>query len=218
MNIDHFIQHWINREHVSPFFDEFMARITNFPAWRPVFLLGLLLSLIFGNFRLRMMILCLVVAVGFNDGILVNGIKHLAGRPRPLQVEPGVRTVNLAQKSPEILALAVPAKVNFPEVAPPGSHVAGHSFPSGHSSNAMTAAMIIFLFYRKRGGLLCLLLGLTISYSRVYVGAHWPTDVLTGIIIGLLNGSMFAYLFNAAWKRWGTRISPILATAHPCFF
>lgn len=104
--MDQIIQHWINREATAPWLDQLMADITNFPEWKPLLLVALVLGLIFGNFRLRAMLLCLVITMGMTDGLVVNGLKHAVGRLRPFQAQEGVRVVNLKQASPQFLSMA----------------------------------------------------------------------------------------------------------------
>ena len=58
------------------------------------------------------------------------------------------------------------------------------SFPSGHSANSMACAWAIFRTMDKKYGVPALVLALLIALSRLYVGVHFPSDVLAGLIIG----------------------------------
>lgn len=60
------------------------------------------------------------------------------------------------------------------------------SFPSGHSANSLACAWVLYRLCDKRLGLPALILAILISLSRLYVGVHYPTDVLTGIAVGIL--------------------------------
>jgi undecaprenyl-diphosphatase len=65
------------------------------------------------------------------------------------------------------------------------------SFPSGHSANSMAAFMAIALIavpasHRRSAILLALLLILLVGLSRIYLGVHWPSDVIGGWCLGLL--------------------------------
>ncbi|MER7114092.1 phosphatase PAP2 family protein [Saccharomonospora azurea] len=59
------------------------------------------------------------------------------------------------------------------------------SFPSNHSTIAGAAAMGVFLCRRGRVGLAALLLGASVAFSRVVVGAHYPHDVVVGFALGV---------------------------------
>jgi len=63
----------------------------------------------------------------------------------------------------------------------------GHSFPSGHASMAFACAWILGAHFRTLR-LPLLILAAMIALSRVVVGAHWPSDVLVGSVIGLMIG------------------------------
>ena len=212
--MDQLIQHWINNEATAPWLDHFMAIITNFAAWKPFFAGAFLAGLIFGGFRMRTMLLCLAITVGFTDGILDNSIKHAVGRPRPFQSESNVRVVHLVKTSPQCLAMTQAPKVKYSVAPPEGFIIKGRSFPSSHASNIVAAAMVVFLFYR-RWGWLSFFIAAIVIYSRVYTGVHWPSDVAAGAVLGYFSALVIVTLLNKAWQRWGTKIAPLLAAKHP---
>ena len=216
--MDQQLQILINREWTDPLADRFMAFLTNYGAWAPWLLALLLLGIIFGNFRFRAAMLAAGLAVGLSDGIGVNFFKHAVGRPRPSQVEPGVRVVELGVPPahlPAIAGIINPPKVGYPrgteppavpgmlsdDGPPPGE---GRSFPSGHAANNMAVATVLILFF-PRLGWLYLPVALLIGYSRIYTGSHWPLDVLAGMILGVAGGWIATRLVCRLWKILGPR-------------
>ncbi len=71
------------------------------------------------------------------------------------------------------------------------------SFPSGHTTASFEGATAIFL-YNKKWGIAALVLAALIAFSRMYLYVHYPTDILVGVILGVL----FAYI--------GKRLSNLL--------
>ena len=67
-----------------------------------------------------------------------------------------------------------------------GEAMSDFSFPSGHSAAAFAVAVVMYLRLPKRWGVPALLLAAAIALSRLYVGVHYPTDVLAGAAIGAL--------------------------------
>lgn len=65
----------------------------------------------------------------------------------------------------------------------------GYSFPSGHAKNSFASAKILGNRKKKLKTFLYILAA-TISFSRVYLGFHWPTDVLAGALIGWFSSSL----------------------------
>lgn len=68
------------------------------------------------------------------------------------------------------------------------SKQADFSFPSGHSGASFAAAYICIRMLPKKYGVPLFILAILIAFSRLYVGVHYPLDVLGGILIGLGSG------------------------------
>ena len=60
------------------------------------------------------------------------------------------------------------------------------SFPSGHTSSSFAFAFAVYLLLPKKYGIPAMVLALLIGLSRLYVGVHYPTDILGGILVGCL--------------------------------
>ena len=60
-----------------------------------------------------------------------------------------------------------------------------YSFPSGHSANSLSCAWTIFRLAPRKYGVPALVLAVLICLSRLYVGVHFPTDVLVGAAVGI---------------------------------
>lgn len=71
-----------------------------------------------------------------------------------------------------------------------------HSFPSGHTCAAFAAACAWRPYLPKRWGNTALACAVLMGFSRLYVGVHFPTDVLCGALIGVLSGWLASRLLN----------------------
>lgn len=81
----------------------------------------------------------------------------------------------------------------------------GYSFPSAHAMSSFSAGTAFFLFFRRRGqalfGVPCLLLAAGIAFSRLYVGVHYPSDVLCGAFFGISLAFAAVWLTDWAYRR-----------------
>lgn len=109
----------------------------------------------------------IALALTYTLGDLV--LKPMFARPRPYMDSPGRMLL----------------------INAPGSY----SFPSGHAASSFSAATILWRMNRKFG-LFCFILAALIALSRVFLFVHYPSDVLTGAVLGILCALFVLLLFE----------------------
>lgn len=156
---------------------DFLAPIFRNPkTWIPLYLfLAIFLPY---RFRLKGLYWCLgfLITFGIGDYFSASIIKPLVQRIRPCNDEALRSTIHL--------------------IVDCGS---GFSFPSAHATNhfALATFMIVSLGQRYRWIRLPLLLwAFSIAYAQIYVGVHYPVDVLCGGILGVMIGWITGSFFN----------------------
>lgn len=102
------------------------------------------------------MVLC-AVAIGFVIGEIT--LKNIIERPRPF--------------------------VQNPQIIPAIKLPSGYSFPSGHSCSSFAAATVLFA-RSKKIGISAIIIAFLIAFSRLYNYVHFPSDVISGIILGVI--------------------------------
>ncbi len=70
------------------------------------------------------------------------------------------------------------------------------SFPSGHTGSSFAAGVVMFKKLPKKYGIPALILAFLIAFSRLYVGVHFPTDVLAGAVTGTISAILAMFIFN----------------------
>ena len=170
-----FIQ--VNNNEVNPFFDSLMPYLRNAYTWAPLYLFLLIFVTI--NFKGRgwWWVVLFLCTVSLTDMVSSKVCKEAFERLRPCQDPDFIEHVRLL-------------------VNRCGT---GYSFTSSHAANHFGVASFIFLTMRKvfKSRIwLFYLWAAAVSYSQVYVGVHYPFDVLGGAFIGLAFGLLLGTFFN----------------------
>ncbi len=176
-----------------------MAVMSSISVWMPVLILGAVTMAIFGGFKARAFLVCTALVLLVNDGIVTQILKDLVGRPRPFEELAGVRMVDLQQTTPALLGVLKPPVVKESRFSHTPPH--GRSYPSGHIANNFAVAVLLTVFFPP-WGVLYFLIALVVSYSRVYVGAHWPGDAIGSAAQGAAIAMLGIAACEWGWRKW----------------
>ena len=187
-----------------------MAALSNGAIWKPLFIAIALAALFFGGFRGRAFIVCLLLALAVAEPV-TGVLKTTFSRQRPKQVE-SVRMVQLQKTRPAFLTLFKKPVIRFSDQS--DRNRAGPSFPSGHVVTNTVIAAYCTLFYRRRGWLYWFITA-AVGYSRIYLGAHWPSDVIATVFLGVGEALFLLGLFELIWRSAARKWMPQLFARHP---
>jgi membrane-associated phospholipid phosphatase len=196
---------FVNRSLANPFFDWLMPVLSGNNGVKKEFLVlagvvGVAL-LCFGKRRARVCVCLLILIVATNDGLICNTIKHAMARPRPFVTLPEARVFGTVGQG------YVPPEINENGVDMAANQGSRNSMPSSHASNWFAATMVLFLFYRKSIRFM-LPLAIAVTFSRVYNGVHYPSDVLAGAILGAGYAVAAAFAIESVWQHFGKEWFP----------
>ena len=167
-------------------YDFFWITVTTIQNWIPIFILFFVIIALKYPKKEALFVVLTVVALAIFITQFTDVVKHAVERLRP-------------NNTPEI-------KEYIRILKNPGSY----SFFSGHSSSSSSIATLLYLFLRKRckGAILFFIWPLLFAYSRIYVGVHYPLDIIVGTIVGVICAFIF-------YKIYIKIIVPYLQLSHP---
>jgi undecaprenyl-diphosphatase len=165
---------FINNGLANPVFDFLMPFITNKKNWLIPIGLTWLLLIWKGGKRGRIVAFLIIPILILADQTSSSLLKHAFDRLRPCKALDNVR-------------LLIPC----------GS---GYSFPSSHATN-ISAAFTPFIYYYRKYATLWIIIILLIGFSRIYVGVHYPLDVIGGFVVGTTISILLIFLFGIVERR-----------------
>ncbi|MGC1516603.1 MAG: phosphatase PAP2 family protein [Maribacter sp.] len=162
-------------------YDFFWSTVTKFPPWIPLFVLFLALFFVKFPKRDALFIVTTLFVMVFFVATLTDLTKEVVGRLRPNNNE---------QMNTLIRILRSPT---------------GYSFFSGHASSSFSVTTFVVLFLRRhfKWVYLFYIWPLLFVMSRIYVGVHFPIDILVGALVGMGSAVLF-------YKLYQVLISPYL--------
>lgn len=179
--IDRSLFHFVNQTLRHPWLDRVMPFFNGNVLFLPAVLIIAALVIWKGGRRARICLLLVVLTLAIGDGCIVSFLKAIIKRPRPYLVIPEMHLL-VGKGGP-------------------------FGFPSAHAANWFSVATVLFFFYR-RSCCYMLPLAVLVSYSRIYVGVHYPSDVLGGALIGMICVSCIVFMADALWKTLAKRSFP----------
>ena len=191
-------------------FDLFMPLISHAEIWMPFFLIAAVALLIFGGFRSRAFVFCTALTLGLTNLRLIR-LNTPSRRPRPKQVQT-VRMIELEKTRPMLLTIFKKPHIRVSTATERAR--SGASFPSGHTNNNTVIAICCTIFYR-RWGKFYWIVAAAVTYSRIYLGAHWPSDVARYCFSRRRGNIAHSRLFELIWQKIISRRLPEVAARHP---
>ncbi|MBO4567574.1 MAG: phosphatase PAP2 family protein [Bacteroidales bacterium] len=180
-DLDHQLFLFLNGLHVD-WLDPVMTFISSETGWIPFY--AVLVFLVFYKYRWKGLWVMLGVAVLItcSDQISAHVFKPIFQRLRPCY-DPLIEDL-----------------VHLPS-GKPGGH---YGFISSHAANTFALASFIYMTMRKhykKIGWLMFVWAAVVSYSRIYMGVHFPGDIICGAAVGLILGFGIGYLTNRLTKN-----------------
>ncbi|HEY0257043.1 MAG TPA: phosphatase PAP2 family protein [Candidatus Methylacidiphilales bacterium] len=199
--LDLHLLYLINQTWSSPWLDPIMAYVSDFDSWRWPLIASVILVIIFGGFRGRQFLILMAACLIIGDKGIGDTFKATIHRPRPNETEPHIRVVTVRE-----VTESVPRHVEK-----------GNSFTSGHACNNVALAMVGCAIFGRWAWLLWPWAAL-VSYSRIYTGSHYPSDILGSWIVAIVYAYFIMKTAEWLWRRHAPQKWPLLYTRHPLLF
>ena len=194
---------FVNETLANPVFDRVMPLVSGNAFFFPILILlgvGLIWK---GRMRGVVCVSLLLLILPMGDQWVCRTIKRAVGRPRPFAALPDVRQP-AARRGSQAPPTPTPKQSTLALAPAPR----GDSMPSSHAANWFAATMVAFVYYRRSAWFM-LPVALLVSFSRVYNGVHYPSDVLAGAILGAGYAAASLWCLEALWQKAGRKWFPL---------
>jgi undecaprenyl-diphosphatase len=184
LDLDRDLFEKINSDWTNPVFDIIMPFVRLYLHWAPLYLFLLVFIIINYKHNWLWWAVFFLATIALTDMTGTYIFKHNIERLRPCN-DP---------------AMADSVRLLLDRCA------GGYSFISNHAANHMGMGVFFYMTFRyelKKWAWAGIIWAIIIAYSQVYVGVHYPSDVLAGALLGLVFGMITGTLFN---KRFGFAI------------
>ncbi len=167
-SIDLSVFYFFNHTLSIGFLNKFFSIITNVNNWYIAYIILLGISIFKGGRKGKIAAVGVIILILISDQTGYNVLKELVKRIRPCN--------------------------ELADVITPLGCTGSYSFPSNHALNNFAAATFYYRFYPNLKWILFITASL-VAISRVYLGLHYPSDILGGAILGIIFGYIFSALF-----------------------
>lgn len=152
----------------NPLLDAIMLFLTRLGDAGFIWIILSLLLLIKG--KTRQIGIMMLIALCLNVLLCNSILKHLFARVRPCDMNTSIHLLV--------------------------SRPTDYSFPSGHTAASFTAVSVLYLMKSKKLLKISLILAFLIAFSRMYLYVHYPSDILGGVVVGIVCGYLAVYFYH----------------------